>query len=85
MRIGRNREDPREEGVKTKERGGYDDDHADISSEKSKQGELAEWQSQPPGMVKCLPNWDQPPVHYSYFHFSPGVAYNKREDRVSKG
>lgn len=49
-----------DEGVKTKQRRGYVSDHVDISSDKARQGELVEWQRQPPGKVKCLPNRDQP-------------------------
>ncbi|KAL2012254.1 hypothetical protein VTN00DRAFT_4972 [Thermoascus crustaceus] len=49
-----------DEGMKTKQRRGHVGDHVDISSDKARQGELVEWQRQPPGKVKCLPNRDQP-------------------------
>lgn len=49
-----------EEAARTKARRGYVSDHIDSLTDKPKEGELVEWQNTPPGMLKCLPNWDLP-------------------------
>ncbi|KAJ5089912.1 hypothetical protein N7532_008596 [Penicillium argentinense] len=48
------------EAVGTKLTRGYVGDHVDQSKSSLGQDELVSWKSAPPGMVKCLPNFDQP-------------------------
>lgn len=48
------------EAVGTKLMRGYVGDHVDQSKPILTQDEIVRWQSAPPGMVKCLPNFDQP-------------------------
>lgn len=48
------------EAVGTKFTRGYVGDHVDQSRPILTQDEIVQWQSAPPGMVKCLPNFDQP-------------------------
>ncbi|KAJ5221195.1 uncharacterized protein N7469_010082 [Penicillium citrinum] len=48
------------EAVGTKLMQGYVSDHVDISRPILAQDEIVQWQAAPPGMVKCLPNFDQP-------------------------
>ncbi|KAL1969990.1 hypothetical protein VTN77DRAFT_6395 [Rasamsonia byssochlamydoides] len=45
---------------KTKERRGYVHDHVDMTSSVDTPEEMIDWQTRPPGMVKCLPDWNQP-------------------------
>lgn len=48
------------EAVGTKMIRGHVGDHVDQSRPSLAQDEIVLWQSAPPGMVKCLPNFDQP-------------------------
>lgn len=48
------------EAVGTKSMRGYVSDHVNVSKSMLDQEESVTWQSKPPGMVKCLPNFDQP-------------------------
>ncbi|CAI7638336.1 unnamed protein product [Penicillium pancosmium] len=48
-----------EEAVDTRVRRGYVGDHVDQSRPSLARDEIVQWQSAPPAMVKCLPNFDQ--------------------------